>query len=203
MRCHCTVLIAAGVLAAFLPGCNSDEKASEPAAVTPAEPLTVRDSIDVSVSARVKAIDYASRVVTLQDGGGHEITFVAGPAVQRLGEVRVGDDVNARYRATLLAELRAPTAEESANPISIVTMGGRAPKESDPAAGAVQAVRVVTTVAAVDQPNMLVTLRGPMGELAVVKGRNPENVKRLKVGDTIVVTYSESVAIALDKIAAR
>ena len=47
---------------------------------------------------------------------------------------------------------------------------------------------------------MLVTLRGPMDDLAVVKARKPENIKRLKVGDTVVITYSESVAVALEKV---
>ena len=57
----------------------------------------------------------------------------------------------------------------------------------------------MTTVEAVDVPNMLVTLRGPLGDLAVVRGRNPENVKRIKRGDTIVITYARAVAVSVEK----
>jgi hypothetical protein len=42
-----------------------------------------------------------------------------------------------------------------------------------------------------------------MGALATVYGRSPENIKRLLVGDSIVVTYTASVAIALEKVAPR
>lgn len=172
-------------------------------AEAPQPPLSVHDSIDVSITAKVMALDYASRVVTLQDEDGHQVTFSVDPMVKRLNEVRVGDEVTARYRAHLIAELRAPTAEETANPISVVSLAGRAPGDESPAGGAAQGVRVVTTVAAVDLPNMLVTLRGPMDDLAVVRGRKPENVKRLHVGDTIVITYTESVAISLEKVTPR
>ena len=166
-------------------------------------PLTVKDSVEVSVTAKVKAIDQASRTMTLQDNIGHEVSFVVDESVKRLNEVKVGDDVRARYKATLVAELRPPTAEEAASPIAVVEVGGRSTQDSAPAAGVIRAVRVVTTVEAVDVPGMRVTLRGPMGALATVYGRSPENIKRLRVGDSIVITYTASVAMALEKVAPR
>jgi hypothetical protein len=52
---------------------------------------------------------------------------------------------------------------------------------------------------AVDLANMLVTLRGPMGDTTMVRARNPENIKKLHVGDTIIITYTEAVGISLVK----
>lgn len=196
-------VLAACVVAGAMPGCSSSDKSRESAETRADAPLTVRDSIDGSISAKVKAIDHVTRMVTLADNEGHEMTFEVDPAVRRLNEVMVGDNVQAKYRADLVAELRPPTADEAANPISVVSIGARSPQGETPAAAAGQAVRVVTTVAAVDVPNMLVTLRGPMGDLAVVRGRKPENVKRLRVGDTIVITYAESAVVSLDKATAR
>lgn len=187
--------LAATVLAcATFAGCSSDGPKLEPQ-----KPLSYEDSVNVSVTAKVKTIDYATRFVTLQDQQGHEVSFVVDNSVRRLNEVMPGDNVKAQYRADLIAELRPPTPEEAATPIAAVELAGRTPQGSTPAAGVAQGLRVVTTVAAVDVPNMLVTLRGPMGDLAVVKGRKPENIKRLKVGDTVVITYVESVAIGLEK----
>jgi hypothetical protein len=191
--------LAACLASSVLSGCNSADKPKPAAEV----PLSVEDSVEVDVTAKVKAIDQATRQVTLQDEQGHEISFVVDPAVSRLNEVKPGDRVNTRYRAHLLAELRPPTAEETAHPIAAADVAGRTPQGDEPGAAGAQAVRVVTTVAAVDVPNMLVTLRGPMGDLAVVKGRKPENVRKLKVGDTIVITYSETMAISLEKAAAK
>lgn len=181
------------VLAVGLTACNTEPKA----------PLKVEESFEGTVTARVKAVDNATRVITLQDDKGHEESFVVSDAVKRLNEVKAGDNVTTRYRAKLVAELRPPTAEEKAHPIAVVEASGRATRPAAPAAGATQVVRVVATVEAVDVPNMRVTLRGPLGDLAVVKGKNPDNVRRLKIGDTIVITYTESVAIALEKAAGR
>lgn len=197
---------AAGILAS----CTSQEKpppaesTSQPAPlqitappVTP--PLTVEESAQLTMTARVKAIDQATRKVTLQDAAGHTETVIAGPEIKRLNEVSVGDMVTARCTATLIAELRPPTPEETASPITAVAVAGRSPTGADPAAGAATGVKVVTTVQAVDLPAMLVTLKGPMGDTAIVRARNPENIKKLHVGDTIVITYIEAMAMSLEK----
>jgi hypothetical protein len=192
------------LLAAGLTGCSSEHKSKESQAGTPTpaaaqQPLTVERSINSSVTARVKAIDQAARLVTLQDSSGHEETFYVDPSVTRLNEVNVGDSVRATYRATLVAELRPPTADEAAHPLVVVESGGRSPSGAAPAASATQTVRAVTTVEAVDVPNMLVTLRGPLGDTAVVRGRNPDNVRRLRVGDTVVITYTGASVLSLQK----
>ncbi len=200
------VLLAAGAMA----GCNNDKDKkkvaeAEPAATAapaaaPEKPLTVEDSVLINVTARVKAIDLSSRLLTLTDSSGHEMTLLIGPTVARLHEVRVGDMVNARYRASLLAELRPPTADETATPIAVIGSGSASRDAGNPVGSRTNAIRVVTTVEAVNVPNMLVTLRGPMGDVATVRGRRPENIRRLKVGDTIVITYSETLVMALDKV---
>lgn len=205
MRSTLAVVTVLGLVVIAQPGCQSEPRTAAPAAAeaVPQKPLAVEESIEVTVTATVEMIDHNARIVTLRDADGEQVTMSVDERVQRLHEVRVGDEVRAMYRATLLAELRAPTAEESASPIAVVSLDGRSPLGAAPAAGAVQAVRVVTTVEAVDVPNMRVTLRGPMGDLAVVRGRNPDNLRRLRVGDTIVITYFESIAIALQKVAPR
>jgi hypothetical protein len=195
--------VAIGCLSASMLGsCGSDAEKTEtaqPIASEPAKPLTVERSVEGRVRAKVRAIDLTTRVVTLEDERGHVESFIVGPEVKRLHEVLPGDYVDAAYSATLTAELRPPTAEEAASPITAVEVGGRATKPSDPAGTVGRGVRVVTTVEAIDLPNMRVTLRGPMGDHMTVRARNPENVKKLRIGDTIVITYVEAVAVSLEK----
>ena len=162
-------------------------------------PLAVEDSVRAEVTARVKAIDLATREVTLEGPSGRSIEFVAGQDIRRLDEVRVGDMVKVEYVASLLAELRPPTADEIANPIDIVDVAGRVAQGGAPAAGAISATRVVTTVEAVDIPNMRIVLRGPLGDLTTVKARNPDNIRKLRVGDTIVIFFTEGVGVSLVK----
>jgi hypothetical protein len=189
------IAVAAGaiLLGALSIGCSSDQKSTD------AKPVSYEKSVSGSVSAKVKSIDHASREVTLQGDKGNEETFTVARSVKRLDEVKPGDTVKVDYQATLSAELRPATPEEKEHPIALLGATGRAPSTTAPAAGAGRALRIVTTVEAVDVSNMLVTLRGPLGDLAVVKGRNPENVKKLRVGDTVVITYTEAAVVSLVK----
>ncbi len=196
---------AAGIIASCTSEGDKPAKTAEPApaaqhtAPLSEPPLTVERSAQARVTARVKTINYATREITLQDTSGHTESLIAGPQVQRLNEVHAGDDVAVDYVVSLVAELRPPTAEESASPISAVEVAGRSPKGSDPAAGVARGAKVVTTVEAVDLANMAVRLKGPLGDTMTVRARNAENVKKLHVGDTIVITYVEAMAVSLVK----
>ena len=186
-------------------GCSSSNKSKQRAAApAPAgQVAAVEDSVIGDVTARVRAIDPSTRRVTLEGPQGDQITFIAGPEIQRLNEVRVGDVVEARYRASLLAELRPPTAEELQNPVATVQTVARTAPGERPSGRAGEATRVVTTVENVDVPGMLVTLRGPAGGMFTVRGRRPDVIQRLQPGDTIVLTYAESVAMDLRKVGPR
>jgi hypothetical protein len=185
-------MLALAAAALVLPSCSSDKAEAE-------KPLTVEESATVAMTSRVESVDYATRWITLRDMSGYTTSFVVGPQVQRLNEVKVGDSVRTEYNVRLEAELRAPTAEESANPIVITKTTSRAPSSSDPASGTQRRVKLVTTVEAVDLGRMHVTLKGPMGDTATIRAREQENIKRLHVGDTIVITYVEGSAISLVK----
>jgi hypothetical protein len=190
-------MFAVALLAAAMVGCESNKK-TEPAPMAE-KPLSRTDTARVVLTSRVKSIDYTTRYVTLTDSAGHDVSFIAGPQVQRLNEVRVGDSVKVEYNATLLAELRPPTAAEAATPYSTTTSTNRSSPGSNPSAGASQVTTVVTTVTAIDLANMYVTLKGPLGDTTTVRARSPENIRKLHVGDTIVLTYSEAVAVSLIK----
>jgi Spy/CpxP family protein refolding chaperone len=162
-------------------------------------PLTYEKSATGSVTARVMAVNVATRQITLQGPSGVSEKFIVDPQVKRLNEVSVGDNLTLSYTVSLLGELRAPTAEESAEPISYYNISSRTASPDEPAGAEATAVKVVTTVDAVDIPNMLVTLKGPLGNRLAFHAKSPENIRKLHVGDTIIVTYTEGVAMALDK----
>jgi lipid-binding SYLF domain-containing protein len=173
----------------------------EPKPVAPEQkPLTAEDSVLVYVTAKVEAIDPAAREITLKDELGHVVTFCVDKRVKRLNEIQEGDEVTAAYYISLAGELRPPTEEEKLNPIDIREGAARAPKDTEPAAGALRTIRVVTTVAGLDLPTRTVTLTGPMGNYATVRAKNVENLKKLHLDDTIVVTYTEAFAISVDKV---
>jgi lipid-binding SYLF domain-containing protein len=179
------------------------EKIDKYASVGAPKPLSSKeDSILVSVTATVRAIDHEKREITLKNDLGNVVTFIVDKEVKRLDEVKVGDQVSASYYISVAGELRPPTDEEKANPITTKTDEVRASKGSAPTAGSVHMIKAVTTVVGLDLPTQTVTLTGPYGNYATVRAKSVDNLKKLRLGDTIVVTYSEAFAISVEKVPA-
>jgi hypothetical protein len=165
----------------------------------PAKPLSAERSLLVTVTARVEAVDHAKREVSLKGRLGNVVTFVVDERVKRLNEVKVGDEVTADYYVSLAAELRAPTEDEKKTPLTILEGAARAPKGTSPAARGLRAFKVVATVIGLDLPTQSVTLEGPLGNSGSIRAEKTENLKQLRLGDTVVVIYTEALAISLQK----
>ena len=58
---------------------------------------------------------------------------------------------------------------------------------------------MTATVEAIDSKVPSVTLKGPEGKVVEVKIRNRENLENVKVGDQVVITYTEALAISVEK----
>ena len=61
-----------------------------------------------------------------------------------------------------------------------------------------QRVTFTATIEAIDLAKGTVTLKGPQGNSQTIKARNPENLKKAKVGDLLDITYTETVAIKVE-----
>ena len=189
-----TCLLAAALAASAL---AQEQKLS----ITP--PLSAEESVLVTVTATVQAVDQDKREVTLKGALGNVVTFKVDKRVKRLNEVKVGDEVTADYYVSLAAELRPPTESEKENPITVLEQTVRAPKGTQPAGAGLRAIKVVTTVEGLDLPTQSLTLKGPLGNYATIRARDVEKLKQLRLGDTIMVTYTEALAISLEKVAPR
>ena len=169
---------------------------------TAADVPTRMDSVLTSVKATVTAIDQKTREVTLKGPLGNSVTFVAGPKIKRLNEVQVGDTVNVDYYVSLAAELREPTAEEAQKPLTILDATGRA-TEGAPAGGNVQQIKAVTTIEGLDRPTQTITVKGPLGRYLTARVADPSRLEQLRIGQTIVLTYTEAIAVSLEKVPAK
>jgi hypothetical protein len=167
---------------------------------TVAQPLSAERAALVSITAEVQSIDLDKREITLKGPLGNVVTFVVDNRVKRLNEVKVGDHVRADYYVSIAAELREPTAEEKETPLVVLQGLARAPADTEPAGGGLHQIKAVTTVEGIDMPTQTVTLKGPRGNYATVQAQNPDNLKKLHIGDTVVVTYTEALAVSLKKV---
>jgi len=183
------VLLAALLLASA--PCWSDESA--PAVEKP----SLHASQTATMTAVVEAIDHETREVTLKDPEGNTMTFVAGDDVRNLDQVSVGDTVVAQYEQSLDIEVfpndgSAPGAGE-------MTVAGRAEKGEMPGAAIVNSQVVTATVEEINLENNTFKLKGPSGEVREYVARDPENLKKAEVGDLVVISYTEAVALSVEK----
>jgi Cu/Ag efflux protein CusF len=166
---------------------------------TGASRLAAGGAVLVSITANIEAIDPDKREVTLKGPLGNTVTVKVDEQVKRLNEFKVGDHVTAEYFVAVAGELREPTDEEKASPLTVEGGAARAAEDKAPAAGGLRQIKAVTTVEGIDLPTQTVTLKAPRGKYVTVRAQDPENLKKLRIGDTIVVTYTEALAVSLEK----
>jgi len=161
------------------------------------EKPAIEESTLVTVTATVEAIDQKTRMVTLKGPQGNSVTFKAGEQIKNLSQVKVGDSVLAKYYESVAVEVKKPgEAKPGVTTQEAVT---RAKPGETPKGLAVSQVTVTTTITAIDKKKPSVTLKGADGKTTTVKVRNPKNLENVKVGDQVVITYTEALALSLEK----
>jgi len=191
-------ILLAGVIA--IAGCDKGEKAAQsktapPAkeAAAPQEKPAMKQEALITLEATVTAINQETREVTLQNSEGESITFIASDEVRNLAQVEVGDKLKVEYLEAIEIRVLAPgEAEVGAQQI---VSGGRAELGEKPAGGAISETTIVAVIEAIDKENQTATLKGPEGNSKVVKVRNPENLEKVAIGDKVMITYTEAMAV--------
>lgn len=199
MKTRTKFLSYSTVIFALLAGGNCSVPGAEEQSARTTAPMSREEAILVTVTASVEDIDYKNREVVLKGPLGNKVTFTVDQRVKRLDEVKVGDCVRADYYVSIAAELRKPTAAEKQTPIMLLDAAGKAPPGTAPAAGGLRRFKVVTTVEGLDRPTQTVTVKGPRGNYLTARVADPSRLTRMRIGDTIVVTYTEALAISLEK----
>jgi hypothetical protein len=172
------------------------------AQVKPASETAVpsrEEHVLLSLAGGIEAIDYANREVTLRDQLGHVETFSVSEDVKRFREAKVGDDVTVKYYAGFVAELRNPTPAEEKEPLVVLEGARKAATSAAPAAGGVRRIKAVVTIEGLDRPTETITVRGPAGHYYMAHVADPENLTKMHIGDTIVVTLTEAAVVSLEK----
>lgn len=160
---------------------------------TPKEELKVERSNVVTVSVTVEKIDLQKRMVTLRDPEGNLRTLHVGKEVVNLPQVRVGDKVEIDYAETLAVRMAEPG--EVRNEVKAVV--GKAKPGQKPGYVEETETTVTATILALDKVKETATLKLADGNVVVAQVQDPANLDKVKVGDTIVITYTNGLAIAV------
>jgi len=185
MRLASIALLLAAFGAASL--ARADEK--KPAGEKPSFSATRTET----VTSTVKSVDQKTRMVTLRNEQGEEMTFKADERIKNLKQVKPGDVITATVTESLSARVLKPG--ESVPVASEGSTLASAPLGAKPAAYAAKEAYIVATVVAIDKENMIVTLKNAKGETFPVKGREKKNVDKLAVGDNVEIHATQSMAV--------
>ena len=187
-------------LRSIFAGCAAIALLSSPVFAEQAAPAedTVR-VMGVSLEAEVTAIDYKTREVSMRGPQGNIVTITAGDHIGRLEDITVGDSIVTTYIASLEGELRKPTEEELAEPWVEVDGAAKAADDAEPGAMVGRVIRAVCTLEGMNRLLGTITVKDPRGKYHVIGDVEPEKMEGVVLGATLVLVYTEAMAITLEK----
>ncbi len=150
----------------------------------------------ISAKAIVEAVNMQTRMVTLRTPEGKSFTVYVSKEAINLPQVRVGDQVRVEYSEALAVRMAQPGEVRDETSLGVALT----PPGSKPGGFEVFETTVTAKIEGMDKIKELVSLRLPDGALRIVKVQDPANLEKVKVGDTIVITYTEAFAISVRKI---
>ena len=161
-------------------------------------PTTNVESQTLEVTAKVKSIDYDSRHVELEGPTGNLVMVKASEDVKNFKQIKKGDDVVVKYNESLVWFIRKK-GEKVTPTKTVSTEASTAPMGAKPALDKSKTIDMVATIQEIDNKTPAVTLKGPEGRVVTIKVRDPKNLEGVKVGDQVDISYSESVAVNVEK----
>jgi hypothetical protein len=150
----------------------------------------------VTFHGKIVNVNAAKKQVTLEGPRGRRVTLdVRNP--DNLRAAKVGEPFAARVYEIVTIRKKNPGEHVQAASLSegIWTTN---PNGAPGGSRAVQ-IRLLVTVDGIDEAHGTVTVKAADGSTETVKARNPQNLKRLKVGDELVISIYRAIAISLAK----
>lgn len=156
---------------------------------------------EISATGTVEAVDLAKRTVTLKGEGGRVETFAVDPAAKNLDQVKPGDVLVILYKESLVWELNKPGA--GVQGVEAVGAVATAKKGEMPGGVVGQQVTATVTITQIDAKAPTITIKGPAGNERTIRVKDPKKLEGVKVGDTLDITYTEAVAISVERAPAK
>ncbi|SEE46439.1 hypothetical protein [Pseudomonas migulae] len=164
-------------------------------------PLSVAVEAD-QVTTKVLAVDAAKHQVVLEGAEGRQVHVQLSDKAENLGNLKVGDQVKVEVIRSVAAYL--DTDVDKGLPGSIERTGEiRATKDNpSPGGEAFRQVQVQLKITDIDLKKNQVTFENPAGQSKTVNVEKPEvqkKLKDLKVGQSVVVTYTDVLKVTTQR----
>ncbi|WP_207286173.1 MULTISPECIES: hypothetical protein [unclassified Pseudomonas] len=150
------------------------------------------------VTTKVLAVDAANHQVVLEGAEGREVNVQLSDNAKNLGNLKVGDKVTVEVIRSVAAYL--DTDVDKGLPGSTERTGEIRATKDDPNPGgeAFRQVQVQLQITKIDVAKNQVTFKGPRGHSKTINVEKPEvqkKLKDLKVGQSVVVTYTDVLKV--------
>lgn len=161
---------------------------------TTESPGVIKGVVSV-ITATVVDIDLEKRIVTLKNEEGDVRDFKIGEEAINLPQVKVGDMVTIKFLESVAVEVvKSGTATASGENITIF----RAKPGEMPGGMVTRQTAIMASVKAIDTEAGTISLMGPAGKTVKVKVEDPANLEKVKVGDELLITFTEARAISVE-----
>ena len=150
----------------------------------------------VTTTATVTSINQKTREVTIKTDDGKEHSFVAGDHVKNLAQVKKGDIITITYTEALAYQLRK---HDTPGGVTTTQAVASADSGAKPAGAIAQQTTVTVKITAIDPSVPTVTFMGPKGNTKTIIVRDPSKLNGVKVGDMVDITYTEAIAVEVNK----
>jgi Cu/Ag efflux protein CusF len=154
---------------------------------------TTAEAQMTTTTATIQKIDKSSRAVTLKDPQGGSFDVKAAPDV-KLEQLHAGDQVSATYYAEVAVGISKAGQEAPKMAQKTVQRGGVTARQST----------VTARIVSVNPSHNEVVVRGPQGKMHTLKVQDPDlqaQLKNVKPGDNVSVTYTQAVALTIGPMA--
>ncbi len=144
----------------------------------------------------VEAVNAENRIVTIRSLGRDEVIVMeVGDEVRNLDQVKVGDRVVTEFKEAVAVDLKKGGGMEQG--AGVEASAGRAEPGMKPSGSMSETVTLVATIVGIDPDEPSVTLQGPEGNVVEILVQEPDKLKKVDVGDQVVITFQRALAISV------
>ena len=151
----------------------------------------------VTATATIRAIDKANRVVTLKGAGEDTVDVKAPDQMEGFNSLTVGDEVAATYYDAIVVYVRKPWETAPASTGEASTTVRR--KQLTPGSETRRERTFTVTMETVDPKVPSVRVKGPQGRVLTMAVSDPNQLQNLRAGDTVDLTYYESLLVKVGR----
>jgi len=155
----------------------------------------------IQLIAVVDAVDREARTITLKGPEGNTHTIQTDADSNNIDRIEVGDKVDVEFVQNMTIEVFANDGMQPGE--GVMAVAGRNAEGETPAG--MELITTITT-AVVEDINIEANtfkLRWPGDEIKEYEAQDPENLKKAAVGDLVVTTYTEALALSLQEVPAE